>query len=239
MASFLSCIQHSDLWARIMFRKKFVYSPDQIEQMWHNVSFNDCRRFGFFDGHRWYHPNVFFATCDEFAQYLKRYRISDVHVKPLEDNGGREWVIDVDVEAENSKDLEIKINVAAETFRNFFKNNISRIMHSGNRGIHVWLRIDKFPMHASKETREQYYKVFVPPDALDVTSAVPEGCFAESFLKAIAKYKDEKIIDDKPLLYWWPNVDKHVFCNNSQIRVPYSYNHKGKKFSYLLTTTKS
>lgn len=215
-----------------MIKRTFVYTPSQIELMWKSVAYRDCRRFAFFDGTRWQHPSTIFETCEQFGLFLKRNRITDVHAKPLEDGGGREWVIDVDID--DLEDLDTKICIAAETFRNFFGENIARVMHSGNRGLHVWLRIDRFPMHASKQIREQYYKVFVPPKTLTETdiSALPEGCFAAAFVKATQKYENR--CRHKPLLSWWPAVDKHVFCNNSQIRVPYSYNYKGKKFSYAL-----
>ncbi|AXU41614.1 LEF-1 [Spodoptera eridania nucleopolyhedrovirus] len=215
-----------------MFKKKFVYTSSQIELMWKSVAYRDCRRFAFFDGLRWQHPSTIFETLEQFELFLKRNRITDVHVKSLEDNGGREWVIDVDVE-NVEEDLDTKICIAAQTFRNFFGENIARVMHSGNRGLHVWLRIDRFPMHASKQSREQYYKVFVAPKTLSEIdiAALPEGCFAAAFIKATQKYENR--CKHKPLLSWWPAVDKHVFCNNSQIRVPYSYNYKGKKFSYV------
>nr|AEU04746.1 LEF-1 [Spodoptera litura MNPV X17] len=214
-----------------MFKRKFTYTPNQIELMWKSVAYNDCRRFAFYDGIRWQHPDTFFDSCEDFASFLKRNRISDVHVKPLEDNGGREWVIDVDFD--DCEDLDTKILVAAETFRNFFGENVARVVHSGNRGVHVWLRIDRFPMHASKQAREQYYKVFVAPQELTFEeAAVPEGCFAAAFLKAIKTYESK--CGHRPILSWWPTVDKHVFCNNTQIRVPHSYNYKGKKFSYII-----
>ncbi|AYN44973.1 lef-1 [Alphabaculovirus alterspexiguae] len=208
-------------------RDRFVYTPSQVNLMWNNVTYRDCRRYAFYDGFRWQHPDVYFDTCEEFFDYLKKNQISDVHVKPLDDNGGREWVIDVDFDCDD-EDLELKIRVSAECFKNFFKDNISRIVHSGNRGIHVWLRIDKFPMHASKQVRERYYKIFVPP--LDLDCAPPEGSFAAAFVNTVNNLKS--ICGHKPLLHWWPRVDKHVFCNiNSQIRVPYSFNFKGNKFS--------
>ncbi|QNV47856.1 late expression factor 1 [Alphabaculovirus altersperidaniae] len=214
-----------------MFKKSFVYTTQQVELMWKSVAYRDCRRFAFFDGTRWQHPNITFDTCEQFELFLRRNRITDVHVKPLEDDGGREWVIDVDVE--DIEDLDVKICIAAETFRNFFGENVARVMHSGNRGIHVWLRIDRFFMHAPKDIRDRYYKVFVAPKELTKadTAAAPEGSFVAAFVKATQKYDSR--CRHKPLLNWWPAVDKHVFCNNSQIRVPYSYNYKGKKFSYI------
>ncbi|AIZ48578.1 lef-1 [Agrotis segetum nucleopolyhedrovirus B] len=209
-----------------------AYTPAQIELMWNSVAYRDCRHFAFFDETRWHHPNVYFNDVDEFASFIGRNRISDVHVKPLENDGGREWVIDVDIEACDDADLDLKIRVATACFKDFFGENVSRIMHTGNRGIHVWLRIDRFAMRASKQMRERYYKVFVSPVELTFETALPEGCFAASFVKAVRELGSS--CDHKPLLSWWPVVDKHVFCNNSQIRVPFSYNYKGKKFSTLL-----
>lgn len=213
-------------------QNKTVYDHHQIELMWNSVAYHDCRRFAFFDGSRWHHPDKYFNDVEEFAAFIERYRISDVHAKPLDNDGGREWVIDVDVDACNEVDLDIKIRVATASFKHFFGENIARVMHTGNRGIHVWLRIDRFPIRASKQTRERYYKVFVPPAELDCNTALTEGCFAASFMKAVSELK--ACCNHKPLLNWWPAVDKHVFCNNSQIRAPYSYNYKGKKFSTLI-----
>lgn len=214
-----------------MLKRKVLYTPDQIQLMWSSVAYRDCRQFAFFDGSRWHHPKRHFNNVEEFATFIERNSISDVHTKPLDDNGGREWVIDVDVEACDDAELELKIRVAIGTFKNFYGENVARIMHTGNRGIHVWLRIDRFPMRASKSHRESYYKVYVAPEQLDC-SALVEGCFAESFVRAVRDLGAS--CDHKPLLSWWPTVDKHVFCNNTQIRVPYSYNYKGKKFSTLI-----
>ncbi|ACI28724.1 agip22 [Agrotis ipsilon multiple nucleopolyhedrovirus] len=207
-----------------------TYAPSQIELMWNSVAYRDCRHFAFFDGARWHHPDVYFDDVDAFASFINRNRISDVHAKPLD--SGREWVIDVDIEACDDVDLDLKIRVATACFEDFFGENVARIMHTGNRGIHVWLRIDRFAMRASKQLREHYYKAFVPPVELTPSTALPEGCFAASFVKAVRRLGPS--CDHKPLLSWWPAVDKHVFCNNSQIRVPFSYNYKGKKFSTLL-----
>ncbi|AUV65277.1 LEF-1 [Alphabaculovirus myunipunctae] len=211
-----------------------LYTFEQIELMWQSVAYNDCRRYAFFDGRRWQHPDRHFDNVDVFAEYIERNGITDVHVKALDGDGGREWVVDVDVHADDDDDLQAKIRVATATFMNFFGKNATRIMHSGNRGIHVWLRIDRFPMGACKSVRENYYKVFVPPKTIEDPASLPEGCFAAAYVEALNK--DDKISKalDKPLLYYWPAVDKHVFCNLNQIRVPYSYNFKGRKFSTLL-----
>lgn len=214
-----------------MWRSATVYTQAQLELMWNSVAYRDCRKFAFSDGKHWYHPDRHFDDIDEFAKFIRSHGISDVHAKPLENKGGREWVIDVDVDAEHTAELDLKIRVATATMVNFFGDNVARIMHSGNRGIHVWLRIDRFPMHASKHYREKYYKVFVSPKELDSATVLPEGSFAFAYRKAVQEISECR---DKPLLSFWPTVDKHVFCNLTQIRVPYSYNYKGKKFTKLL-----
>jgi DNA primase catalytic subunit len=213
-----------------MLRSTRVYTPQQIALMWESVAYRDCRRFGFFNGRRWFHPEQHFADVHEFGKFIENNHISDVHAKALENDGGREWVIDVDVDAVNEADLQLKIRVATATFLNFFGENVARIMHSGNRGIHVWLRIDRFAMNASKQLREKYYKVFVVPKESDLAE-LAQGCFAAAYVRAVGEISECR---DKPLLSFWPTVDKHVFCNLNQIRVPYSYNYKGKKFSHLL-----
>ncbi|WBB27185.1 LEF-1 [Mythimna sequax nucleopolyhedrovirus] len=215
-----------------MWRSATVYTQAQLELMWNSVAFRDCRKFAFSDGKHWYHPDQHFDNIDDFGKFIRGRGITDVHAKPLENNGGREWVIDVDVEAADETELNVKIKVAAATMSNFFGDNIARIMHSGNRGIHVWLRIDRFPMHASKQYREKYYKVFALPKELDDTTDLPEGCFALAYRKAVQQISECR---NKPLLSFWPTVDKHVFCNLTQIRVPHSYNFKGKKFSKQLS----
>ncbi|AIE47745.1 lef1 DNA primase [Peridroma alphabaculovirus] len=213
-----------------MLKRKNLYSREQVELMWNSVAFNDARPYAFFDGARWYHPDRHFGDAEDLYQCIQRHNVSDVHVKALDNDGGREWVVDVDVEAADAAELQLKIRVAARTFRSFFGDNVARIVHSGNRGIHVWLRIDRFPMSASKEDREKYYKVFAAPSELP--EVVPEGCFAYAFKEAVSSIAE---CANRPLLSLWPTVDKHVFCNQNQIRVPHSYNYKGKKFSTLWT----
>ncbi|AGR56887.1 lef1 [Hemileuca sp. nucleopolyhedrovirus] len=222
------------------------YDTDRVKQMWNSIAFNDCREFAFFDGIKWYHPKIYFS-CDSFYDYLCSNAISDVHVKPLPNDGGREWVIDVDFKDTDENVLNFKIDLAKRIFVHFFgSDGIARIMHSGNRGIHVWLKINKFRMNADKAVRCRYYKVFVKPKASIELNRIENGSFIHS-IKTVLETDDiramiKKLYDNnknefdiKELLKeFWPPVDQHVFCNLNQIRVPFSYNFKGKKYSYLL-----
>lgn len=223
-----------------------LYTVERVQSIWTAVAFSDSRKFAFLQrcGKRWLHPNIYFPTHEHLFKYIEMNNVSDVHVKPLDNCGGREWVIDVDVdETENSEMLQLKIDVAVETFKNFFGSNIARIMHSGNRGVHVWLKIDKFRMSADKKFRNKYYNVMIPPKTLTIHFDHNPGSFVECLRRAITE--NEKIsqrvqlyFKEEPLhvtiIKLWPFVDRHVFCNNNQIRAPFSYNRKGLKFSHQL-----
>jgi DNA primase small subunit len=218
------------------------YTLEQASLMWTSIAYNDCREFAFFDGAYWRHPKQYFSDVDKFYAYICQNRISDVHVKALPDNGGREWVIDVDIKEPDDNILKLKIDIAKQVFENFFGDSVTRIMYSGNRGIHVWLRIDRFRMSANKDSRSKYYKAFVEPKVISLNKIEP-GSFIYS-IKSVLENKDVKhkidqlyrdVGDLKQQLHeFWPAVDRHVFCNLNQIRAPYSYNFKGKKFSALL-----
>jgi hypothetical protein len=221
---FLAALAHTHYThSNKMLKRRCVYSPEQITLLWNHVAFNDCRRYAFFNGTYWMHPEQHFNK-KEFEEFLVYNKITDVHVKALENNGGREWVIDVDFD-KNDPFLTQKIDVAVNIFKKFFGNNIARIMHSGNRGIHVWLKIDKFLMHATKEKRQCYYKVFEPPKRIE-----PNKIHSGSFIHAV----QQAVEDPNDILRFWPLVDKHVFCNLGQIRAPFSYNYKGRNFSQLI-----
>ncbi|ADB84365.1 late expression factor 1 [Apocheima cinerarium nucleopolyhedrovirus] len=216
------------------------YTLEQVTLMWTSIAYNDCRQFAFFDGTYWRHPKTYFSDVNEFYTYICRNRISDVHVKSLPDNGGREWIIDVDIKETDNDKLKLKIEVSKQVFRHFFGNSVTRIMYSGNRGIHVWLRIDRFRMSANKESRGKYYKAFVEPKVILLNKIEP-GSFIYSIKSVLedkeVKHKIDQLYKDdvgdlKQMLHeFWPAVDRHVFCNLNQIRTPYSYNFKGKKFS--------
>lgn len=229
------------------------YSRDQAKQMWESIAFKTDRQYAFYNGTRWYHPDVFFNDFDDFFQYLCRYNVCDVHVKSLPNQGGREWVVDVDIDETRPKYLELKIKVATQTFKSFFGSSVSRIMHSGNRGVHVWLRIDRFRVGASKETRQKFFKIFEMPDKIDCKKITP-GCFIHCLYECITSPSEIKTLisqlyddhldgvddteDPSKLQFYlkelWPTVDRQIFCNLNQIRAPFSYNYKGRKHSYQL-----
>ncbi|AXS67790.1 lef-1 [Cryptophlebia peltastica nucleopolyhedrovirus] len=223
-----------------MSRRFAIYTSEKAKMVWDSVAFNNSRQFAFFDGTHWYHPQNHFADFDEFFNYLNENNIKDVHVKALEDNGGREWVIDVDF-IETGKILEFKIETAKKIFINFYKENIARIMHSGNRGLHVWLRIDRFLMSSKKSLRTSYYSIFVQPETVILDEIVP-GSFIhavktaveeETVAQKIEEYFKVKTLEQR-ILAVWPQVDSHVFCNLNQIRAPFSFNSKGRDFSKQL-----
>ncbi|AKR17330.1 LEF-1 [Urbanus proteus nucleopolyhedrovirus] len=236
------------------------YTEEQARDMYESVAFNDSRLYAFFDGRYWHHPEKIFNNFNEFYYYIIIKKIKEVHAKPIVDNGGREWVIDVDFDESCDTLLQIKIDIACQVFKNFFKQNVSKIMHTGNRGIHVWLRIDEFRLSADKILRTRYYQIFKRPKVI-VLRSVPKNSFMSCVVEAIAsKSIDERIknlmtntslnctkcltkqiycsIDktsnsmEKLVYLLWPLVDEHIFCNiNSQIRMPFSFNCKSKKFS--------
>ncbi|ABY65858.1 late expression factor 1 [Orgyia leucostigma nucleopolyhedrovirus] len=217
------------------------YTVQQALRMWNAIAYNDCREYVFYDGARWQHHRGCFSNFDDFYKYLVQNNVSDVHVKALPNNGGREWVVDVDFKEDNKQLLEVKILVAQQTFINFFGDNVARIMHSGNRGVHVWLKINNFRMSADKQLRRKYYKAFIKPKVIDLQKIVP-GSFIYCVKSALecqeinAKVKQvyDKNCVQEQLNDFWPAVDEHVFCNLNQIRAPFSFNYKGKKFSSQL-----
>ncbi|AHN05503.1 LEF-1 [Helicoverpa armigera SNPV] len=217
------------------------YSEEQARLIWDSVAFNTFRKWAFMVARpqRWLHPDKCFDDFDNFYRFLIQNRISDVHVKALPDNGGREWVIDVDIHESDPDRLHLKTRVAALTFAKFFGDNISRIVHSGNRGIHVWLKHCRFRMNASKQIREKYYKVFDVPKSIQL-----ERVRTNSFLYALISVIDEpeikstidKLYANKTdrvelIKCFFPEVDQQIFCNFTQIRAPFSYNYKGQKYS--------
>ncbi|QED40642.1 LEF-1 [Chrysodeixis includens nucleopolyhedrovirus] len=216
-----------------MLSHKGFYTPENVQRMWNNIAFNNSRKYAFnCQGQRWFHPDRYFESSDDLYNFISANSISDVHVKALDDNLGREWVIDVDFKVKTKEELDLKIKIATRTFKKFYGENLSRIMFSGNRGIHVWLRIDRFPMSSTKEHRERYFKIFEKPNVIQMNKIV-DGSFIACYKSAI-----ESISELEPnietLHEYWPEVDKHIFCTYAQIRAPYSYNYKGFCFSKRL-----
>ncbi|AGE89976.1 LEF-1 [Spodoptera littoralis nucleopolyhedrovirus] len=219
---------------------KSVYTKDRIERMWNAVPYNFCRKWAFFSAHlkRWHHPDIDF-TLNTFVEYIENNRITDVHVKAIND-GGREWVIDVDFVESDPRRLALRMDVAAKAFKLFYKDNVNRIMFTGNRGLHVWLKINAFSVHTTRDIRQRYYKALKlnPPvrceniRAGSFIHALDEAIESEP-LKQRIKLLFSDIYQDRSRLLevLFPPVDEAVFCNLNQIRAPYSYNCKGQKFS--------
>ncbi|AIU41360.1 lef-1 [Sucra jujuba nucleopolyhedrovirus] len=232
-----------------MYKPTVKYDLDRINKLWNCVAYCDCREYAFFDGFKWHHPKQMFGSCDELMKFICLHNVSEIHVKPVRDSHGhlsREWVIDVDFVETDSDMLALKVAVARETFQNFFGDSVARMMHTGNRGIHVWLRIDRFRMDADSQTRGKYYKTFVKPQTI-VLDKIQPGSFInciksaieseniQQMVKNVTVYKSNGVPDIKTLINTlWPPVDQHVFCNLVQIRAPFSYHHKGKKYSSQL-----
>ncbi|QHB21793.1 lef1 [Artaxa digramma nucleopolyhedrovirus] len=226
------------------------YSECQAKQMWDAIAYNTCRQYVFFDGKQWLHCKTFFENFAHFYRFLCKNNVSDVHVKAVSDNGGREWVIDVDFKDKNSDTLKAKIAVAHKTFKHFYDDSVARIMHSGNRGIHVWLKIDRFRMNADKQLRNRVYKTFVKPKII-ILKKIQPGSFMYSLRTALESEDIRAMLTKlhtnetcqqidydcrlKQLMNdYWPEVDAHVFCHLNQIRAPFSFNSKGKQFSRQL-----
>jgi hypothetical protein len=215
--------------------------------MWNAIAFNSYRKFAFYTSvAKWLHPDKYFEDASELFSFIKTHNVTDVHIKPLENGGGREWIIDADYKnVKDEKELMLKIKIGATSFLFFYtKDNVSRVMFSGNRGFHLWLKFaNKFQITSSSHVRLHRYRVFEKPNRLDL-SKVCTGSFADAVRQAVCLYADEipielGTIDDdleKLILIFWPEVDKNIFCNSStQIRAPFSYNSKGVKFSNCIT----
>jgi hypothetical protein len=217
----------------------------RVDAMWNAIAYNDNRKFAFRTIHqKWLHPDHYFNTANELHSYIVRHKIVDVHVKALDDGGGREWIIDADYKNWTSDDdLMLKIRIGATAFLLFFgEHHVSRVMFSGNRGFHLWLRFtDKFKTTATNSVRTNRFVVFQRPARVDQAN-VRAGSFIYAVQRAIQLYKSEVPEKEAQLdmsaltLLYWPDVDKNIFCNSkTQIRAPYSYNYKGVKFSRCIT----
>ncbi|AAC59012.1 late expression factor 1 [Orgyia pseudotsugata multiple nucleopolyhedrovirus] len=214
------------------------YTPERVQMMWDAIAYNDSRRLAFMtDRPRWVHAHNFFDSAAQLFAYIVKNSISDVHVKPLEE-GGREWVIDADFkDCADKAELMLKVNVGATAFMLFFEGKedaVQRIMFSGNRGFHLWLKFcGKFKMDAPKSLREHWFNVFKQPAKL-VSGDIRPGSFADCVRRAVHMYIGDARED--LVLRYWPDVDRDVFCNaNKQIRAPFSYNYKGGDYSRCLT----
>jgi hypothetical protein len=225
-----------------------MYTVDRISRIWDAVRYNSARKWAFYSAPRnhWLHPDRLFENAVDLHKYVVTHRITDLHVKALPEDGGREWVVDVDFHETDSKLLQLKIDVAACALVNFFGDSVAHVMHSGNRGIHVWLKIAHFRVNAPKELREKYFGAFVRPKRIDLALITP-NCFLDALQRAVER-KDlhDRIIDsygkqttppprrEQILFDFFPEVDRHVFCGFGQIRAPFSYNYKSGQYSHEL-----
>ncbi|AAR28914.1 lef-1 [Leucania separata nucleopolyhedrovirus] len=223
-----------------------LYTDERIESIWNSVAYNSCRHWAFFSqpAQRWFHPNERF-DLDSFKRFVYANKATDVHVKATDEPiAGREWVVDVDFNDSDPDRLQLRMDVAVRAFQLFFGGNVQRIMYTGNRGVHVWLAANEFSMYAGREIRERYYKVFKLGATVVRCDDIKPGSFLHALDRAItepaAKQRIEclfaDIADDrsKLLAELFPPVDEAVFCHLNQIRAPFSYNHKGRKFSRQL-----
>ncbi|BBD51506.1 late expression factor 1 [Samia ricini nucleopolyhedrovirus] len=216
------------------------YTPERIDLMWNAIAFNDRRKFAFLTNkQRWMHPNRHFDSAAQLLDFIVANAVSDVHVKPL-DEGGREWVVDADFKnCADQTELELRINVGASAFLHFFADKedaVQRVLFSGNRGFHLWLRFcGRFRVDASKAEREFWFGVFKRPSKL-VPADIRPGNFAYSVRQALGMYADVADDECSMVVRYWPDVDRDVFCNpTKQIRAPFSYNYKGNQYSRCLT----
>ncbi|USC25866.1 lef-1 [Palpita vitrealis nucleopolyhedrovirus] len=216
-----------------------LYTPKRVDIMWDAIAYNNSRKFAFMTTNaRWIHANRYFDSADQLYNFIVQNKVSDVHVKPLEDGGGREWIVDADYKnCVDEQDLMLKIYIGATAFLLFYtEENVSRIMYSGNRGFHLWLKFtDKFKMTSGQNFRMHRYTAFEKPAKLESCYIKP-GSFAHCVQEAVRLYVPKTKHLDELILQYWPDVDKDIFCNvNKQIRAPYSYNYKGTKFSRCIT----
>ncbi|QOD40027.1 lef-1 [Matsumuraeses phaseoli granulovirus] len=225
-----------------------MYSKEQLKKIWYNMPYKEDRYWAFMtsDG-KWRHSDSqysnrkTFACYEQFEDYVNQINAHDIHVKMLISKG-REWVIDVDHDETDDKRISLKNMIAHATYKKFFGDACDRIMYSGNRGVHIWLNCDMFDCNATVDVRKYYYeslltppkkivKLFVQPDSL-------YDCFLRAFDNMWIKreittlYPNIRLDDTAKLVKnFYPHVDRQVFVSTKQIRAPYSYNSKGKKYS--------
>ncbi|AKN81012.1 Late expression factor 1, DNA primase [Lonomia obliqua multiple nucleopolyhedrovirus] len=221
-----------------------VYTLKRIDMMWNSIAYNDNRKYAFLTcNSMWLHPDTYFENALELYKFILKNQITDVHVKPLDNGEGREWVIDADYKnCIDEFDLMLKIKIGATAFLLFYtEHNVSRIVFSGNRGFHCWLKFtDKYKVTSPQNVRMHRYKAFEKPAALNIKNIRP-GSFAHAVQQAVHLYTNEIPKQNGTdlstlILMYWPDVDRNIFCNiNSQIRAPFSYNYKGVKFSRCIT----
>jgi Baculoviridae DNA primase len=228
-----------------------MYDKTGLLKVWRAVPYNSHRYWAFKkENGAWFHSDSvhstkqLYNTFEEFYHIVTALKVHDIHVKKTI-MGGREWVIDVDHNETDPLKIALKNIVAHCTLLNFFgKEMCTKILFSGNRGLHVWLSSapGKFDMDTSVKLRAYYYdNVFKVPKNVNV-ALLKKGsflyCFFETFnnvcvqRQIIQLYPNKNVSDRNWLLKeFYPNIDRQVFTSIKQIRAPYSYNSKGQQFS--------
>ncbi|QBQ01617.1 lef-1 [Hyphantria cunea granulovirus] len=228
-----------------------MYNKDSLLKVWRAVPYNSHRYWAFKrENGTWFHSDSVHSTkqvynnFEEFYHIITTLKVHDIHVKKTV-MGGREWVIDVDHDETDPAKIALKNIVAHCTLVNFFgKDMCTKILFSGNRGLHVWLSCapGKFDMDISPRLRSYYYdNVFKVPKNVNKVLLKPGSflyCFFLTFnnthvQRQIAKLYPNKIVSDHNWLLkeFYPIIDRQVFTSTKQIRAPYSYNSKGRQFS--------
>ncbi|AAM70264.1 late expression factor 1 [Phthorimaea operculella granulovirus] len=226
-----------------------TYSDDQLLMVWSSVRFNQSRYWAFvLENGTWRHTDKntgskVFNNFDAFRNYVKQNGVVEIHVKQTIDNG-REWVIDVDHKDTDPRIVELKNMISHATFEKFFGENCVRIMFSGNRGLHIWLDHNQFDYRACKNVREYYYDTVLKPPDVIIREFVNKGSLHDCFLRSFENewivrtictlFPNIKMDDTSALIKnFYPNVDRQVFVTLKQIRAPYSFHPKSKRFNCI------
>lgn len=225
-----------------------MYSREQLLKVWSAVNYRQHRYWAFMTSAGiWHHTDSqyskkqTFDNFEEFEESVKSLDARDIHVKKTV-TGGREWVIDVDHDETDPKKIELKNMIAHVMFLKFFGTKCSRIMFSGNRGLHIWLDHNTFNIDDSIKTRQYYYKCLLEKPTRINVKLLKEGSLGWCFVFALQnKWVERKISELYPninqknynvlLKEFYPCVDKQVFASIKQIRAPYSYNTKGNQYN--------
>ncbi|AGA16169.1 lef-1 protein [Thysanoplusia orichalcea nucleopolyhedrovirus] len=218
------------------------YTQNRVNLMWDAIAYNDARKYAFMTVNmRWIHADKYFDGAVQLYNFIVQNKVADVHIKSLDDGGGREWVIDADYkDCVDEQDLMLKIYIGATAFLLFYTaDNVSRVMYTGNRGFHLWLKFtDRFKLTSSQSVRAHRFQAFEKPSKINCND-IRQGSFAYCVQEAVRLYVDnaQNSSDLQSLmLQYWPDIDRDIFCNpNKQIRAPHSYNYKGSKFSRCIT----
>lgn len=225
-----------------------MYTVQQLEKVWYSVKYKEDRYWAFLTSSgSWRHtdsatsPKKTFDDFEQFYKYVDSIQAQDIHAKMLID-GSREWVIDVDHDEHDEDKIELKNMIAHSTLKTFFGENCTKILYSGNRGLHVWLHCDEFDLKSNQKLRTYYYDTMLKPaksiNKIFIQQNSLNDCFLKSFqntwiVRNVVKFYPKMDLNNIDCLYktFFPYIDKQIFVTNKQIRAPYSYNSKGNKYS--------